>query len=593
MKPWKLVLPALFFVWPALLKSQAPLNVATRVSNYVLRNNPFAYKVDVAKPSASLAELHCIDFEKNFFRQNNTCAAAYTELQSEADTTLQLELSYGGHLQVMLNGVWVYQSTRPGRFVYTTGERSVQLSTSIGIRLHKGINRLWFGAVAAGNAPWKLLLQANSNNVNIGLFSQTQLTGDAQQLSFYLVAGGFVQSNVQRAFQLLKQLDVPDDLTRVYKIGNYNVVWTLPRIELTAVNINPQPYWGTYYNYNYHAAGLAWAIGELGDLLKRDDYSQYLDRYCNFVLKERPFIAYQVKDLWQVNCTDHFMSPTPLLDFTSATAMPFIYRLSGHLPFAGQKAYQQFYEETKDYIFHHQQRLNGQQFTRTTPEPYTTWVDDMFMGLPFVVHSARIAPTKALQQRYYDDAAKQVMAFASILFDDKDALFHHASHSRRPGVKYPYWLRANGWGLWAITEVLTYLPSSHPLYADILQLYRRHTARLISLQDSSGMWHNIADHAETRLETSGTAIITLALARGVRMGWLPKEQYAAAALQAWKALEKRIDPAGEVTDIIVGSFTNTNIAYYEQQPLVKSDSHGVFCVVMCAMEVHKLMQVMQ
>ena len=578
---------------PALLRAQAPLESAIRVSNFVLRNAPFQYKMGYVQPSADLAELHCIDFERNFSRQNNTCAAAYTELQSATDTTIQLELSYGGKLYVVLNNVLVYQSAQPGNFVYKAGERSVTLQKRISLQLHKGVNQLLLGAVAVGNAPWKLLLQAPCRNVGIGLYSNTQLTDDTRKLSFYLVAGGFVVGNVQRAYASIRQLGIPDDLTRVHKVGNYTGTWTLPRVELTPFNINPQPYWGTYSNYNYHAAGLAWAIGELGDLLKRDEYSQYLHRYCNFVLKERPFITYQVKQLWQINCTDHFMSPTPLLDFTSATAMPFIYRLSGPKPFAEQAAYQQFYEEIREYIFNHQQRLNGQQFTRTTPEPYTTWVDDMFMGLPFVVHSARVATNKTEQDRYYDDAAKQVMAFASILFDEKDALFHHASHSQRPTVKYPYWLRANGWGLWAITEVLTYLPKGHPLYGDILQLYQRHIARLASLQDSSGMWHNIADHAETRLETSGTAIITLAMARGVRMGWLPKEKYAVAATQAWKALEQRINAAGEVSDIIVGSFTSTDIAYYEQQPLVKNDSHGVFCVVMCAMEVHKMLQAIQ
>ncbi len=42
-----------------------------------------------------------------------------------------------------------------------------------------------------------------------------------------------------------------------------NITWTIPKVEVFADVIDPRPYWGTYYNWNYHTGGVAWAMSHL------------------------------------------------------------------------------------------------------------------------------------------------------------------------------------------------------------------------------------------------------------------------------------------------------------------------------------------
>ena len=38
----------------------------------------------------------------------------------------------------------------------------------------------------------------------------------------------------------------------------------------------------------------------------------------------------------------------------------------------------------------------------------------------------------------------------------------HANYTSRPDVKLPHWARANGWAIWAMSDVLMALPKNHP-----------------------------------------------------------------------------------------------------------------------------------
>ena len=77
---------------------------------------------------------------------------------------------------------------------------------------------------------------------------------------------------------------------------------------------------------------------------------------------------------------NYHMIDVPLLDFTLAPALPFIYRLLQHKSFENRASYKEWTDEITNYAIHEQIRLNGKNFTRLTPEKYTTWTDDMFMG---------------------------------------------------------------------------------------------------------------------------------------------------------------------------------------------------------------------
>ena len=572
----------------SLVFAQPSLEVTKRVANYIIRNTPFQYQFDLFKASSQLSDLQQINFERNFGSEKNTIAFAFTNLFVEKDTSILLELSHSGSLEIIVNDKNVYQAIKPTTLECKFLERNIELGEKIKIDLRSGNNNVIFKSVCTNSDDWKVLFQCSNSNIKINLENLKTLNESVKTFSNFIITGGFIVNNTTAAFTKIFDAETNIEFTKVYQYKNKKYTWTLPKFELTQTLINPQTYWGAYYNYNYHAAGVAWAIAELAKVTADTIYNNYSNNYCNFILQSKPFIDFQVNELWQVNSIDHLMVNTPLLDFTSAPAMPFLYRLINEPAFKERKDYATFFQQIKQYIFTKQNRSPGGNFARITPEKYTTWVDDMFMGLPFVIHCAEETKDSAEKKMYQDDAAKQVLSFAAVLFDKKDSLFHHASHSTRPEILYPYWLRANGWGIWAITEVLKGLPTNHPSYNKILSLYKAHINALVKLQDKSGLWHNIVNIPTSKLETSGSAIITLVIARGVNEHWLDKKTYAPIAQKGWNALCKEIEPDGQVNNIIVGSFTNEDYHYYERQPFVKNDSHGMFCVIMCGLEMAKL-----
>ena len=54
-----------------------------------------------------------------------------------------------------------------------------------------------------------------------------------------------------------------------------------------------------------------------------------------------------------------------------------------------------------------------------------------------------------------------------------------------------YWGRGNGFAVLGLAETLTYLPQSHPLYADILLMYQKLLNGLLKYQDLSGCYHQV------------------------------------------------------------------------------------------------------
>jgi unsaturated rhamnogalacturonyl hydrolase len=65
-----------------------------------------------------------------------------------------------------------------------------------------------------------------------------------------------------------------------------------------------------------------------------------------------------------------------------------------------------------------------------------------------------------------------------------------------------------------------------------------------------------------------------AMAVGLRQGWLDPGSYGPAVDRAWAALVARLDPAGNLPDVSVGTGQSDNPAYYLDRPRVSGDFHG-------------------
>ena len=275
--------------------------------------------------------------------------------------------------------------------------------------------------------------------------------------------------------------------------------------------------------------------------------------------------------------------PLPL-----APALPFIYRLRREEAFGNRSAYAGYIETILRYAREEQVRLPGHGiYTRTTPVKYTTWVDDMFMGIPFLVQASQYVADPALRQEFMDDAAHQTLEFNTQVWDAEAGLYMHAKVFGSK-AKLPHWSRCNGWAIWAMSEVLMHLPPTHAKYAAILAQYRLHAASLVKWQRPNGFWSNVIDRPDSPDEVSGTAIFVMALARGVRLGWLDAKVYRKVVESGWRALETMIDPDGAVHGICVGTMCSEDVEYYVKRPFYDNDTHGLFAVLFAGIEVEKM-----
>ena len=82
----------------------------------------------------------------------------------------------------------------------------------------------------------------------------------------------------------------------------------------------------------------------------------------------------------------------------------------------------------------------------------------------------------------------------------------------------------------------------------------------------------------------------MAIARGIRHGWLDAATYRPVVLRAWNALETEIEADGTVHGICVGTMCSEDVEYYVGRPFYDNDTHGLFAVIFAGVEVHKLLE---
>ena len=152
-----------------------------------------------------------------------------------------------------------------------------------------------------------------------------------------------------------------------------------------------------------------------------------------------------------------------------------------------------------------------------------------------------------------------------------------------------FWGRGNAFALMGFAELLTYLPREHEERGELLARHKAHLDALRGFQDRSGMWHQVIDNPLTYLEHSATTMITYAMARGVRLGWLEAGEWMPVVERAWAGISKRIGPMGELEHVCVGTGPLANIdAYVGRRCTDGVDDRGGAMALWCAVEVERL-----
>jgi len=255
------------------------------------------------------------------------------------------------------------------------------------------------------------------------------------------------------------------------------------------------------------------------------------------------------------------------LDFCGAMAHSMLESVLKH-GVVPNEAETEILDYVADYIQNKQGRIPNEGIFFRPEAKNTLWIDDLYMSCPFLIRRAAQQKQPAL----LDDAARQVKGFAKRQ-QDADGLWYHAAwvdENRRSLYK---WGRANGWAMVTTVEVLSAMPENHPDRQALIDILKKHVAGVKKLQKPSGLWPQVLDHPELWDETSCSAMFAYSIARGVRRGWLPKEDLAVAR-RAFAGVMKNVTPDGQVLEVSEGTGIGETLEFYRDRKRPVNDHHG-------------------
>jgi rhamnogalacturonyl hydrolase YesR len=208
------------------------------------------------------------------------------------------------------------------------------------------------------------------------------------------------------------------------------------------------------------------------------------------------------------------------------------------------------------------------------------------MGVPALAQMGKLTG----DQKYYDEAVKQVLLFSKRMFNKEQGLYMHGWVEGMSVHPEFHWARANGWAIMTKVELLDVLPENHPGRPAILELLRAHTKGLAAHQSGMGFWHQLIDRPDSYLETSATAIYAYSIARAINRGWLDAMAYAPMTLLAWNAVATKVNQEGQVEGTCVGTGMAFDPAFYYYRPINVYAAHGYGPVLLAGAEVINLLK---
>jgi unsaturated rhamnogalacturonyl hydrolase len=222
----------------------------------------------------------------------------------------------------------------------------------------------------------------------------------------------------------------------------------------------------------------------------------------------------------------------------------------------------------------------------TKSREWQLWADGVFMSLPFLVRYGQMFGDSAYAD---DEAARQLLIYASHLSDPKTGLLFHAydESGQQPWAdpvthhSHFFWCRAIGWFAMTLVEVLEVLPKGHPNRPKLIALLRQLTRALANFQDKeTGLWYQVVDKGDVAgnwLETSSSSMYTYAVWTAVRRGYVDKK-YLGVALKGYKGVLSKLsvgaDGLTNLSDICEGTNVG-DLAYYFARKRNTNDFHGV------------------
>ena len=226
--------------------------------------------------------------------------------------------------------------------------------------------------------------------------------------------------------------------------------------------------------------------------------------------------------------------------------------------------------------------------------PNQVWLDGIYMALPFYMEYEK----RFDAQKDCEDICRQIANVEIRMRDPKTGLYYHGYDASRKmywadsdtGCSPNFLLRTEGWFILGLVDVLEIMKDL-PMGAESVHLQHMllDLAKALSkYQDPSGLWYQLIalpELAGNYLETSGTALISAALLKAVRLGFLPESFRAVGEKAFYGIVDHRLTKNADGTPCVTGiclvgglggeQHRDGSAAYYLSEPVVQNDAKGV------------------
>jgi len=229
------------------------------------------------------------------------------------------------------------------------------------------------------------------------------------------------------------------------------------------------------------------------------------------------------------------------------------------------------------------------------------WLDGLFTGTTFYARYAAWKP----EPEAWSDVAKQFLIIDAHT-RKANGLNHHGwdeSHQMGwsdsiTGCSPETWGRAEGWYVMALCDVLELMPADQPERAQLVAILNRVMKTLLAVQDpATHLWYQVPDKGDQEgnyLESTCSAMYCFAMAKGVRLGVLPKAYKAEAkkvmeGLKAHKIVENEDGTLSLIDCCAVAGlggnpYRDGTYEYYIHERIREDDPKGVAPLILACIE---------
>lgn len=304
---------------------------------------------------------------------------------------------------------------------------------------------------------------------------------------------------------------------------------------------------------------------------------------------------------------DHFVQPDGTIrtyelnkynidNIKNGRALLLLYKVTG------QEKYLRAVQALRHQLSTHPRTAEGG-FWHKKIYPHQMWLDGLYMGQPFYAEYSAMAH----DWQAFNDIATQFILMERRSIDDQTGLLYHGYDESREqrwsdpvtGRSPHFWGRAMGWYGMGLVDALEYFPANHPKRDSVIAILNRFAKAVQSVQDpKSGVWYDILNMPAAKgnyLESSASSMFVYALAKGIRLGFVP-ESYRSVVKKGYDGILKEfVEPVNadkvnltktvSVSGLGGKPYRDGSYEYYLSEKVITNDPKGVGSFMMAANEI--------